>query len=161
MDKEKKTERIGYGFKRTERAFAAMRCDRLFLDFKGTSRAARFDMLHHVGLRPGDVVCVIRESDLGFGIDLKQVREMIAAAGATIETAPPSKNNPAKAVTRGMADDVKAEARKLWKPGVSPEYINGQLAREGERRGDDPAKWGPFTRAQFKGALGAKSANHG
>lgn len=160
MDKAKKNERMGYGFNRTEGMLRAMKCDRVFLDFKGTNRAARYDLLHMVGLRAGDVVCVIRESDLGYGVELKQVRELIAAAGATIEVAEWTKKKP-KAETRGMEDDVKAVARPLWRPGVSEDLINDQLAREGKRRGEDAAKWGPFTRSQFKYALGAKSAAHG
>lgn len=158
MDKTRKNERIGYGFNRTDKALAAMNCDRMFLDFKGT-RAARFDLLHHVGLRPGDVVCVVRESDLGYGVELKQIRELIEAAGATIEVAPQSHNAPVKAKTRGMADHVREVAKGYWRPGISLETANNALAYEGARRGEDPDMWGPFTRAQWKYACGSKGAN--
>ncbi len=159
MDKTRKNERIGYGFNRTDKALAAMNCDRVFLDFKSTKRAARFDLLHHVGLRPGDVVCVVRESDLGYGVELRQIRELIEAAGATIETAPRPQNAPVTAKTRGMADHVRDFAKGYWRPGISLETGNDALAREGARRGEDPNVWGPFTRAQWKYACGAKGAN--
>lgn len=158
MDKTLKNERLAYGYGRVEKDFAALRCDRFFLDFKGTKRQARFELLHQVGLRPGDVVCVVRESDLGFGVELKQVRELIVGAGAGIEAAPGIRGAPTKATTRGMADDVKAYARRYWRPGVSLQTINDALARKGADLGDDAGKWGPFTRSQFKHALGAKGA---
>ena len=161
MDKTRKNERLAYGFEDTEKAFAGMRCDRFFLDFKGSKRSMRNELLHHFGLRPGDTVCVVKESRLGYGVELKQIRELIEAAGATIETAPRPQNAPVTAKTRGMADHVRDFAKGYWRTGVSLETANDALAREGARRGEDPEIWGPFTRAQWKYALGAKSANHG
>lgn len=148
MDKDKKTERIGYGYNRGDAAFRAADCSRLFLDTKATKRSERHDMLHKMGLRHGDTVVVVRESDLGWGRELQQIRAFIEAAGATIEQLRVT-TEPKKAAQRGMADGAKEVARPYWHlPGCSINFINDRLA--------DKGLGGPYTRQQFIYALGKR-----
>lgn len=143
----KETERIGYGFNRGDTDFRRHNCDRVFIDTSQTKRAARHDMLHLMGLRPGDVVVVYFERELGRGMELKQIREFIEAAGATIEAVGVS-NGHKKATVRGMSDEAKAIARPYWVlPGCSIDFINAQLEKAGH---------GPFTRQQLIYALGKR-----
>ena len=110
MNKEKKTERIGYAFNRGDTVFARHNVDRMFIDTSATKRESRHDMLHKMGLRSGDVVVVWHERDLGRGVELKQIREFIAAQGASIEAVGTS-NGTKKAKVGGMSDEAVAIGR--------------------------------------------------
>jgi len=140
MNNELKTERIAYGYNRGDRVFDRHNVDRVFLDTSQTKRVQRYEMMHKLGLRRGDVVVVWHERDLGRGMELKQIREHFAALGVTIE-AVGTPNGPKKATVRGMSDKAVAIAKHFWGlPGCSIDFINDQLERHGH---------GPFTRQQM------------
>ena len=105
-------------------------------------------MLHHMGLRPGDTVVVVRESDLGWGRELRQIRDFIETAGATVEQLQAA-TEPKKAAQRGMTNEAKEVAKPYWHlPGCSIDFINDRLA--------DKGMGGPYTRQQFIYALGKR-----
>lgn len=145
MNNEKKTERIAYGFNRGDNFFRPYNVDRVFLDTSATKRAQRYELLHQLGLRPGDTIVVWHERDLGRGVELRQIREFLAEQGVNIEAVGTS-NGATKAKVRGMSDEAAAIAKPYWVlPGCSIDFINAQLEKEGH---------GPFTRQQMIYKLG-------
>ncbi len=139
--------RVGYGYRRSDKDFAKANVEKLFLDTRATKRSERADMLHLLGLRPGDVVVVVFERDLGSPRELGPIRKFIADAGATIEAfgvANGTKTKPAD--TRGIPYEAKVVAQKWWHaPGISLGWINDRLIERG---------FGPYARHQFIYALG-------
>lgn len=139
--------RIGYGYNRSDRDFAKQSCDRLFLDTALTNRSERADMLYALGLRPGDVVVVYFERDLGRGRELAAIRKVIEDAGATVETfGVANGTKKAAAGTRGMPYEAAVMAQPWWhSPGIGIDWINSKLVEKG---------FGPYARHQFIFALG-------
>lgn len=144
--------RIGYGYRRGDRDFAKANVEKLFLDTRATKRSERADMLHALGLRPGDVVVVVFERDLGSPRELGPIRQFIADAGAYIETfgvANGTKKKPTE--DRGIPYDAAILAQKWWHaPGISIDWINDKLVEKG---------FGPYARHQFIYALGNRGAD--
>lgn len=138
-------ERVAYGYNRGDFFFRAHNVDRVFLDTTATKRAQRYELLHQFGLRPGDTLVVWHERDLGWGVELKQIREFLAEKGVKIEVVGTS-NGTKKAKVRGMSDEAAAIAKPYWVlPGCSIDFINDQLEKQGH---------GPFTRQQMIYKLG-------
>lgn len=139
--------RIGYGYRRSDRDFAKANVEKLFLDTAATKRSERADMLHMLGLRPGDVVVVVFEKDLGAPRELGPIRQFIADAGATIEAFGEANGTKARpADTRGIPYEAAVMAQRWWHaPGISLDWINDKLTEKG---------FGPYARHQFIYALG-------
>lgn len=82
-----------YGYKRQPQD-APDGCDETWLDWPGTERQERDDML--LALRPGDAVVVLAKGDLGTGREIPAMVEAIQEAGAVMEIFTPEKAPPAR-----------------------------------------------------------------
>lgn len=76
--------RIGYGYKRRFEDFEDANVERVYIDHADTLRLERTDMFH-VGCREGDVLVLLGKGDLGFGGEIKMLRDELAARGVEIE----------------------------------------------------------------------------
>lgn len=107
------SEILAYGFKRRPADLAGLCASRLYIDADGI-RADRESLLRD--LRPGDVVRVLHNSDLG-GPQWKRWRAEIEALGATVEEHKPA-NKPARRPGRPQKVDASIgdliRARDAW-----------------------------------------------
>lgn len=114
-------KRYGYGYQRHEADFGHAKCDRLFLDFKGTGRTERGELFVDGVLRPGDVIVLLDARDLG-----AKATEAIEEMGLTIEVMPiAGKPRRVGAPLRFDPDpEQDAKLRTLWlNPGYTLRYI--------------------------------------
>ncbi|MEO1749384.1 MAG: hypothetical protein AAFR27_12355 [Pseudomonadota bacterium] len=78
--------RVGYGWRRKDKSFDGLNLSsgKLFMDTVGTQRIHRTELLKFVRDRQCTVV-LVAYGDLGAGVELKRIKEMIAEYGGIIE----------------------------------------------------------------------------
>lgn len=76
--------RVGYGYRRTEKDFADLDCQATYVDTPKTDRAERAWMFQ-AGLRPGDVLVMLGRGDLGYGLELRRLRERLERMNVAVE----------------------------------------------------------------------------
>ena len=116
--------RIGYGYNRSDREFAALDIEpgKLFIDTAGSSdRPWRRAMFSALGNPPEPVVVVlVANGDLGAGREITLLRNEIERLGATIE-GPQDRDTPPAPVQRGRAPKFAPDKeydrvlRDMWK----------------------------------------------
>lgn len=120
--------RIGYGYRRSDKDFEPWDCDRVFIDVPATERAARRDLF--LCLQPGDTVFMLKRGDLGHGVELKNLRQMLTDNGITLEYAPDAPVTRGRPAVFEPSPEDDRYIRALWKDQtVSPGYVL-RIARE-------------------------------
>lgn len=118
--------RIGYGYNRHEADFAHVKCNRVYLDFPGSGRIERGQLLSAGGLRPGDTVALLDARDLG-----KKATEAVEARGITIEVYEPMGEPRRVGAPRKFTPDPEQDAKikALWlNPGYTLKYVMDRAA---------------------------------
>lgn len=98
-----------YGCKRDD--LRPLGARKLYLDDASTRRVHRADLINDI--RPGDVVRVLRFTDLG-GPQWKRWRDAIEAKGGTVEEHPPAKRARGRPRHWTLTDDQDAAVRRAW-----------------------------------------------
>jgi len=142
-----KSERIGYGYNRSDRTFKAHECDLVLVDTKETLRQARKDAMQR--LKSGDTLVIFSWKELAPGALKATMQAQLDAMGVTVELLDIPAKPPVKPSQRGMTDEAKAEARTMWHEPTkfSVEYIQNHLARK---------ELGTYSRNQLNYALGPR-----
>ncbi len=128
--------RVAYGFKRSDKDFAHVTRDALYLDDAKTRRADWHEMIEKGGLLNGDTLIVLSEGDMGQGKGLSAIRDSLKRHNVTIEVAGlPAK--PATARRKGKhwkpTPEVKAKVCHYWQdPIYSREYVRQKAYDMGE-----------------------------
>lgn len=106
---------IGYGWCRTEDDLLAAGADLVFIDY-GKERPQRADMLRPGVMRPGDVLILLAESDLGRGRELAKQRELLAERGVRIDVKADKSpaGNPGRPAKLSPSEDQDAALAALW-----------------------------------------------
>lgn len=78
--------RIGYGYKRRDKDFDGWDCEKVFVDTPATMREERRALF--LALEPGDTLFMFKPGDLGYGRELKALREILADNNVSIEYPP-------------------------------------------------------------------------
>ena len=76
--------RVGYGYRRIEQDFEGTNVKSVYLDTPKSDREQRAAMFQ-VGLRRGDTLVLLGKGDLGYGLELKRLRERLEAMGVETE----------------------------------------------------------------------------
>lgn len=76
--------RVGYGYRRTENDFEGLGVEQVWIDTPKSDRDERA-FLFSTGLRSGDTLVMLGRGDLGYGRELKRLRERLEAMKVTIE----------------------------------------------------------------------------
>ena len=125
--------RIGYGYKRSDKSFAAWDCDRVFIDTPSTEREERRSLF--LCLQPGDVLFMFTKGELGYGKELQQLRKILADNGVTIEYPPIAPDVRGRPKKFNLSDADADYIRILWKDQTfSVAYC---LRKASERSGAD------------------------
>lgn len=97
-------KRIGYGFNRSDRDFAALNIEpgKVFIDLPGRDRPERRAMFSALSNSGGAVVVLVANGDLGAGREINLLRKEIERLGATIE-GPQDRDAPTTPAPRGRA----------------------------------------------------------
>jgi hypothetical protein len=109
--------RIGYGFNRHDKDFEKWDCERVWIDTRKSERVHRSDMFIFLeGGAPGDdTLFLLSKGDLGYGKELKQLRDDLESLGVSVEyppTPPDGRGRPAKFEP---TPEVDALLRSMWK----------------------------------------------
>jgi len=118
--------RTGYGYDRAEKDFAHVNVDRVYLDFSGSGRVERGQLLAPGVLRPGDTVVLLDARDLG-----AKATKAVEAAGLSIEVCdpPPQPARVGKPPKFDPDPEQDAKIRALWlNPGYTLQYIKDRAA---------------------------------
>lgn len=122
--------RLGYGYKRQRSDFEPFKVKRVWIDFPGTQRREREDMLLN-GVRPGDTIVLLSSGDLGAGGEIPMLRKHIEEMRVTIEVIPQEKE---PAATRGRpakfvpTNDERARLKRMY---LDPRYSGRHVYSEG------------------------------
>lgn len=128
--------RVAYGYKRSDKDFAHVTRDVLYLDDAQTKRQDWHEMIGKGGLLAGDTLVVLTESDIAQGKGLTSNKAMLAKFNIKIEVAGlPAK--PAKVRRKGKhwkpTDEVRAKVCHYWRnPLYSREYVRQKAYDMGE-----------------------------
>lgn len=143
-----KSERIGYGYNRSDRNFKDHSCDLVVIDAKGTHRDGRRDVIDR--LRSGDTLVIFSWKELAPGRLKAPMQAQLASMGVTIELLDIPTKPTVKPSRRGMTNEAKAEALTMWHDPTkfSVEYIQAHLERKA---------MGRYSRNQLNYALGART----
>lgn len=114
--------RIGYGFKRSDRDFAAWDCERVFIDTPATLREARRDLF--LCLQPGDTLFMFKRGDLGHGKELSALRKILEDHRVKVEYAPEAPDRRGRPKKFDPSPENDKYIRTLWKDQtVSHSYV--------------------------------------
>lgn len=77
--------RIAYGYRRAEKDFAKADVETIYIDTPKSDRNERREMFQGGGMRHGDTLVLLAKGDLGYGRELKRMRERLEEMGVSIE----------------------------------------------------------------------------
>ena len=139
-----KSERIGYGYERGDKAFRGHNCDLVVIDTKQTKREGRGDVMRRLTSR--DTLVIFSWKELAPGALKATMKADLERMGVTVEVIEPPVKPSVKPSQRGMSDEAKAFALEMWRKPTeySFEYIQAELERKG---------FGTYTRNQLNHAL--------
>ena len=125
--------RIGYGYKRSDKDFAAWDCEKVFVDTPATLREERRDLF--LALQPGDTLFMFKPGELGHGKELTALRKILKDYNVTVEYPPQPEDGRGRPAKFNPSPEDDAYIRKLWKDQTfSVAYV---LRVAGERTGVD------------------------
>jgi len=127
--------RIGYGFKRSDKDFAAWDCERVFIDVPATQREARRDLF--VCLVPGDTLFMFSPGDLGYGQELSNLRKILEEKQVSIEYPPSPTGGRGRPKKFDPSPDQDRFIRALWKDQT---VSQGFAIAEASRKMGQPVK---------------------
>lgn len=121
--------RVGYGFRRPDKEFDKLECDRLFIDTHGTKRIHRTEMLKLVRDRDC-VVVLVASGDLGSGKERAALNVRIEQDYGGIIELPkdrgvaPARRRPGRPTRHTWTSEEKQAVCPLWTdPDYSQQYV--------------------------------------
>lgn len=119
---------VAYLYNRPPEDAEALEAEKVFMDYDGTARLERRQMMDAGGVRKGDTLILRATSDLGRGQEGQSLQRRLASMGVDIKVIPPAEPKRVRGRPKRLnpTDEQKEHLARLWYSAAPREHVLGR-----------------------------------